>query len=113
MLIEVKKVKIAVMVPTSYTEKLRKVLWDNNIGCIGNYNKCTTYTKCVSSFSPNDKAHPFIGKKNEVSIVKEDKLEFVCNIEDVLDIISLVKKNHPYEEVGYDIYPLIDIEDIK
>jgi len=113
MQINVNKVKIAVMVPSDYSNKIRDCLTNNGIGHIGNYDKCLTITHCLSTFAPNAKAHPFMGKTNEMSIVKEDKIEFVCNIGEVEKIIKLIKDNHPYEEVGIDVYPLINIEDIK
>lgn len=112
MQMNVKIVKVVVMVPSDFSDKIKRCLWNYGVGHIGNYDKCLTITKCISSFTPNGKAHPFIGKENEISIVSEDKIEFVCNIEKVKEVVKLIKDNHPYEEVGIDIYPLINMENI-
>jgi len=112
MQINVKKVKVTVMVPRDYTNKIKSIIEESDAEHIGNYDKCLTITHCISSFSPNDKAHPFIGKSNKISVVEEDKIEFICDINKVKEVVEVIKANHPYEEVEVDIYPLIDLVDL-
>ncbi len=57
---------------------------------------------------PNDNANPYISEKNKLEFVEEEKLEFVCNINQVRKVISKLRKVHPYEEPVIDIVPLID-----
>lgn len=35
----------------------------------------------------------------------------LCNVEDVREIVKALKEAHPYEEVGYDIYPLLNLDE--
>ena len=37
-------------------------------------------TKCIGTFIPDDKANPYIGEKNKLEFVEEEKLEAVCDI---------------------------------
>ena len=46
--------------------------------------------------------------KNELEKVKETKLEIICNVEKVKEVLKIIKKNHPYETPGIDIIPLMD-----
>ena len=40
--------------------------------------------------------------------MKEDRIEFVCQKNRAKEIIKAMKEVHPYEEVAFDIYPLLD-----
>ncbi|MDD5836383.1 MAG: cytochrome C biogenesis protein [bacterium] len=115
MLIEVKKVKVVVMIPVSHTKEVFASLNDafKTVGVIGNYTNCTTILRGKSTFKPSANANPFLGQKEELTITDEDRLEVICNIEEVKPLIRKIKEVHPYEEVGIDIYPLIDIDDIE
>ena len=43
-----------------------------------------------------------------VEKVKETKLEVICNVENVKEVLEIIKRNHPYETPGIDIIPLMD-----
>ena len=77
-------------------------------GNIGNYSFCTTSTKSVGTFIPNENAKPHIGKKNKLEFVKEEKLEEVCGLENIVQVIAKIREVHPYEEPAIDIIPLLD-----
>ena len=81
---------------------------DAGAGIIGNYTYCTTSTKTVGTFKPNENANPYIGEQNKLEYVEEEKLEVICDIEKVKDVINELRKVHPYEEPAIDIVPLID-----
>ena len=65
-------------------------------------------TKCIGTFIPDDKANPYIGEKNKLEFVEEEKLEVVCDVNIVKNVISKLREVHPYEEPAIDIIPLID-----
>lgn len=65
-------------------------------------------TKCVGTFKPTNEANPYIGEKNNLEFVDEEKLEVVCDVKKVKEVISILTKVHPYEEPAIDIIPLID-----
>lgn len=106
--IEIKKVKIVVTVPLENLDKVRDAMSAAGAGVIGNYSDCSMVTKCIGSFKPNDTANPYIGEKNKMEFVKEEKLEMVCNFSNVKKVLSELRKNHPYEEPAIDIIPLLD-----
>ena len=101
------KVKIFVTVPKENLEEVRAAMCNAGAGIIGNYTFCSTSTKSVGTFIPNDNANPYIGKQNKLEFVEEEKLEVICNVEKVKNVIKELRKIHPYEEPAIDIFPLI------
>jgi len=80
---------------------------DAGAGEIGNYSHCSFSTKGKGRFLPLSGANPTIGEVGKFEEVDEERIEFTCDIEDKEKIISAMKKVHLYEEVAYDVYPLI------
>ncbi len=111
--INVNKVKIIVTVPSENTDEVRKAMCEAGAGVIGNYTYCSTVTKSIGTFIPNDEANPYIGEINRFETVKEDKLEVICDIAKVKYVIEELRRVHPYEEPAIDIIPLIDEESFK
>ena len=110
--IDIKKVKVIVTIPAENTEEVRNAICNEGAGIIGNYTYCTMTTKCTGTFKPSDKANPYIGEKNKIEFVEEDKLEVICDINIVKRIIKTIREVHPYEEPAIDIIPLIDEDDL-
>lgn len=110
MKIDINKVKIIVMLPAKNVQEVRDAVCEAGAGVIGNYTYCSTSTKCVGTFKPNEKANPYIGKNNQLEFVDEGKLEVVCDVNKVKNVISKLREVHPYEEPEIDIIPLLDEE---
>lgn len=110
--IDVKKVKIIVTVPVENAEEVRNAICNEGAGVIGNYIYCTMSTKCIGTFIPSNSASPYIGEKNKLEVVEEEKLEAVCDIDIVKRVLKKLREVHPYEEPGIDIIPLINEEDL-
>ena len=106
--IEINKVKIVVTVPSKNINEVRNALCENGAGIIGNYSYCSTSVNCIGTFKPNDKANSFIGQNNNLEFVDEIKLEVICDINNVKNVINKLREVHPYEEPAIDIIPLID-----
>ena len=104
----INKVKIIVTVPPENVDDVRNEMCNAGAGIIGNYTNCSMSTKCQGTFKPNDEANPYIGEKNKMEFVEEEKLEVVCDIKNVKKVISKLREVHPYEEPGIDIIPLLD-----
>ena len=111
--INVNRVKIIVTVPSENTDDVRKAMCEAGAGVIGNYTYCSTVTKSIGTFIPNDEASPYIGEINRFETVKEDKLEVICDIVKVKHVIEELRRVHPYEEPAIDIIPLLDEESFK
>lgn len=112
MLLDIKKVKIIVTIPIANVNQVRDAICSAGAGIIGNYTYCTMTTKCTGTFKPSEKANPYIGEKNKIEFVEEEKLEAVCDMENVKNVLKKLREVHPYEEPGIDIVPLIDENDL-
>ncbi len=106
--IEINKVKIIVTIPIENVGEVRNAICEAGAGVIGNYTHCSMSTKCVGTFKPTDEANPYIGEKNNLEFVEEEKLEVVCDVNIVKNVISKLREVHPYEEPAIDIVPLIN-----
>lgn len=107
------RVIIIVTVPPENIEDVRLAICNEGAGIIGNYSHCSMSTKCIGTFKPNEKANPYIGKSNKLEFVEEDRLEVVCPIEKVKNVVSKIRRVHPYEEPAINIVPLLDESTFK
>ena len=105
-------VKIVVFVPESHTDMVRQAMGDAGAGRIGNYSHCSYSIDGVGRYKPLEGAHPAIGKVGKFEEVEEERIECVCEGDKAKDVIAAIKKVHPYEEVAFDIYPLISEEEL-
>lgn len=98
--------KLATFIPSTHFEKVKNALFDAGAGNIGNYDECSFSVEGVGSFRGNEKSNPFVGKKGKQHQETEQKLEVIFPSHLQQNIIDALIKNHPYEEVAYDIYLL-------
>ena len=108
MKVDIKRVKISVTAPSSDVAVVRDAVCEAGAGVIGNYDFCSNSCKVMGTFRPNKKANPYIGGKNKLESIDEEKLKVVCDVKKVKDVISALRKVHPYEESAIDIIPLLD-----
>lgn len=111
--VDIKRVKIIVTIPPENVSEVRNAICNTGAGIIGNYTYCSMATKCTGTFKPNSDANPYIGEKNKLEFVDEEKLEVVCDVDNVKNVVSKIKEVHPYEEPAIDIIPLIDLDYFK
>ena len=100
--------KLAVYVPNDHLQKVRNAVLEAGAGHIGLYSNCSFSSAGEGTFLPNDGSNPFSGKLNELSIEKEQKLETILPNFKLNEVIAAMKLSHPYEEVAYDVYPMIN-----
>ncbi len=98
--------KLVVYSPVEYTAKLIDVFGKNGAGSIGDYDYCTYRSSGIGTFRPLTGANPFSGKINTLSSVDEDRIEAIIPEQGLKNLILQLKKNHPYEEMAYDVIPL-------
>jgi len=96
--------KVVVFVPEEFVNKLRENLADAGAGQIGNYEKCSFKTSGTGTFKPNKGSKPLTGKKNILNYAEEVKLEMECSSEQINKVVTALLKNHPYDEIAYEIY---------
>jgi len=98
--------KLVVFCPTNHAEKLRSALFQSGAGSIGNYDSCSFNQSGTGTFRANENAHPFVGVINELHSEAEIRIETVFPQHLQSSVVKAMLKNHPYEEVAYDIYQL-------
>lgn len=111
--IDFKKVKITVTIPVENVAEVRTAICEMGAGIIGNYTYCSITTKCIGSFKPNNHANPYIGSNNNLEFVEEEKLEVVCDVNIVKQVLQKLREVHPYEEPAISIVPLIEEDSFK
>ena len=107
---ETKTVKIVVFVPETHSDVVRKAVGEAGAGKIGNYSHCTFSSRGQGRFMPLSGASPTIGEVGKSEVVDEERIEFICDKDSLNKVIEAIKKVHPYKEVAFDVYPLLDIE---
>ena len=107
-----KQIKIVVFVPKTHTDAVRQAMGDAGAGKIGNYSHCSFSSDGVGRYKPLEGAKPFIGKAGKFEEVTEERIEFVCDKDKAKEVIVAMKRVHPYEEVAFDIYPLLSESDL-
>lgn len=107
-----KKVKIVTFVPLHSADNIRGALGNAGAGTIGAYDFCSYSVVGKGRFRPSKEATPYIGKANRLETVDEERIEVVCDRENASTIIDTLKAAHPYEEVAFDIIPLLSEEDL-
>lgn len=107
----IKKVKIMVTVPVDEVDIIRNAMCNAGAGVIGNYSFCTTSVKSTGTFKGSDEAKPTIGQVGKIEYVDEEKLEAICDIEKVKEVVSAIRIFHSYEEPAIDIVPLLNEDD--
>ena len=101
--------KIETYLPVEALEDIKQALYNIGLGKIGNYDCCMSWYQVNSSWRPIEGANPYLGTINEIEYATEYKLEFQCSETNLKLAIDTIKANHPYEEVGINIIPLIQL----
>jgi hypothetical protein len=106
------RVKIVVFVPLDYTDKIRQALGEAGAGQIGEYSFCSNSYMTQGRSLPSTKANPYIGEPGTLEVIDEEAIEVVCDRDKAKAVIAAMRQVHPYDEVAFDIYPLIDEEEL-
>jgi len=80
-------------------------------GVIGDYESCAFTSQGEGSFLPGASAKPYSGRKGRLSRVPELRLEMETPEWNLPQVLRAMKSVHPYEEVAYDVYPLLNPDD--
>jgi dinuclear metal center YbgI/SA1388 family protein len=100
--------KLEVFVPSDSLEKLNSALFAAGAGNIGNYQECGFYSEGKGTFKPKQGANPVVGEIDKLSEVEEVKAEFIFSIHLKNKVLAALFTTHPYEEVAYNLLPLVN-----
>jgi dinuclear metal center YbgI/SA1388 family protein len=96
---------VAVYVPENAVIKVKEAIFAAGAGIIGEYEKCANEYEVQGQFLPSEKSNPVVGEKEVLNTVPEIKLEFFIEAIFLNQVISAIKKSHPYETPVYAVYP--------
>jgi dinuclear metal center YbgI/SA1388 family protein len=100
--------KIVVFVPKENIRQVQEAMWEAGAGNIGNYDESSFAAGGIGTFRGNENTHPAIGKPLTRESVDEIRLEMIFEKWKSSQVIEKMIAAHPYEEVAYDRYPLIN-----
>ena len=95
--------KLTTFVPIENAEKLRNALFNAGAGNIGNYDRCSFNIDGEGTYRGNQNSNPSIGKKGENHTENETQISVLYESKNETTILASLQKNHPYEEVSYDL----------
>jgi hypothetical protein len=101
--------KLNFFVPEVQKEEVKQALFDLGVGRFENYECCSWECLGRGQFKPVGNANPSIGKLGTLEVLPEYKVEMICKDELIKDAIATLKKVHPYEEVAYEVFEMVDI----
>lgn len=102
-------VKLVTYAPLAYADRVRMALFNAGAGKIGNYDQCSFNTPGTGTFRAGEGTNPFVGEQQILHSENEIRIETIFPEHLGRKIIAALKKNHPYEEVAYDLFQLNNI----
>jgi dinuclear metal center YbgI/SA1388 family protein len=100
--------KLVVFTPQSCLEQVREAAFQAGAGSIGNYSECHFELNGMGTFKPSQNANPSEGEAGKRSSVAESRLEFLVSTHIVNKVLSAIRHAHLYEEVSYDVIPILN-----
>jgi hypothetical protein len=104
----VTRVKLVWFVPAEALEATREAVFDAGAGRIGDYERCSWYTAGTGTFLGGEGTEPAVGESGREEHVPELRVEIVVPAHLLGDVVTALRRAHPYEEPAYDVYELVD-----
>ncbi len=102
--------KVVVFVPVNEFETVSEAMFGAGAGVIGEnakYTKCSYRVDGTGTFNCGLASKPSIGKPGSFEEVNEYRLETIVPKDRLNEVLGAMEAAHSYEEVAYDVYPLI------
>lgn len=101
-------VKLITYAPHSHANNVKKAMFDAGAGKVGNYEECSFSSEGIGSFRGNENTNPFVGEKGTTHFEPETRIELIFPVYLKSAVLKSLKNAHPYEEVAYQIIPLLN-----
>ncbi|EAR00709.1 Nif3-like dinuclear metal center hexameric protein [Maribacter sp. HTCC2170] len=98
--------KLTTYVPVESAQILKNALFEAGAGNIGKYDNCSFTSLGTGSFKAEEEANPTIGEIGEIHFEKEAQINITFSASVEKKVMNALFKNHPYEEVAYEILTL-------
>lgn len=102
--------KLVWFVPEHALEATRSAVFAAGAGRIGAYERCSWYTPGTGTFYAGAGADPTVGEVGREERVPELRVETVVPAERTRDVVRALVDAHPYEEVAFELYPLVEVQ---
>jgi hypothetical protein len=102
--------KLVWFVPEQALADTRDAVFAAGAGRIGDYERCSWYAAGVGTFLGGQGTEPTLGEPGREEHVDELRVETVVPAERAQDVVDALLAAHPYEEVAFDLYPLVSLE---
>jgi hypothetical protein len=99
--------KLVVFVPEDALDAVRDALFEAGAGRIGDYERCSWYTAGTGTFLGGEATTPTLGERGHEERVAELRLETVFPADRQSEVVSALRRAHPYEEPAFDVYELV------
>ena len=100
--------KLVWFVPEAALDATREAVFAAGAGRIGDYEKCSWYTKGTGTFRGGEGADPAVGEAGREERVDEYRVETVVPADETRAVVQALLGAHPYEEVAFELYPLVE-----
>lgn len=105
-------VKIVIFTPETHADAVRQAMASAGAGRFSTtYDSASFSAKGIGRWRALPGANPAVGKIGEVESAPEERIEAICPAALVGDVLKSVRKVHPYEVIGYDLYPLLEYQE--
>jgi hypothetical protein len=98
--------KLVWFVPEDALDTTRDAVFAAGAGRIGEYERCSWYTRGTGTFLGGEGSNPTIGEAGREERVAELRVETVVPGDRAKAAVAALLEAHPYEEVAYDLYVL-------
>jgi hypothetical protein len=102
--------KLVWFVPEEALDATRAAVFAAGAGRIGEYERCSWYTPGTGTFIGGEGTEPAIGEAGREERVPELRVETVVPAARAREIVDALVAAHPYEEVAFELYPLVELE---
>jgi len=101
-------VKLTTFVPNQKAQEVRLAMFNAGAGQIGDYDQCSFNLEGNGTFRAGSETNPYVGSQGELHFEPETRIEVIVPKPILSKVIQSMVDAHPYEEVAYDIYPLLN-----
>jgi hypothetical protein len=102
--------KLVWFVPEEALDATRDAVFAAGAGRIGDYERCSWYTAGTGTFLGGEGTEPTIGTAGQEERTPELRVETVVPAERAAEIVAALREAHPYEEVAFELYPLVELD---
>ncbi|MBS3939896.1 MAG: Nif3-like dinuclear metal center hexameric protein [Actinobacteria bacterium] len=103
------EVKLVTFVPPEALDAVLDALAAAGAGRIGDYERCSFRVQGTGTFRPLEGSDPYSGEGVGQDAAEDEwRLEVVLPRRRAGTVVAALQVAHPYDEVAYDLYPLVD-----